>query len=116
VVGAAQAVQRAAQVALLGRAAHVVLLGQAVCPEPRETQAAKTAVRMFSPLAAQAKTLSIPRGQELGRDPIRAPSINKFGLARRLIDAVGLPWAGQGSFQPVYRLNVVHAAMVPLVA
>jgi hypothetical protein len=83
VVGAAQVVQRAAQVALLGRAAHVVLLGQAVCPEPRETQAAKTAVRMFSPLAAQAKTLSIPRGQELGRDPIRAPSINKFGLARR---------------------------------
>jgi hypothetical protein len=44
VVGAAQAVERAAQVALLGRAAHVVLLGQAVRPEPQETPAAKTAV------------------------------------------------------------------------
>ena len=70
--------ERAAQVALLGRAAHVVLLGQAVCPEPRETQAAKTAVRMFSPLAAQAKTRSTPRGQALDRGPIRALSINKI--------------------------------------
>jgi hypothetical protein len=71
-------VERTAQVALLGRAAHGVLLEQAVRPEPQETPVAKTALRVFSPLAARAKTLSIPRGQELGRDPIRAPSINKM--------------------------------------
>ena len=82
-VGAAQAVERAAQAALLGRAAHVVLLGQEVRPEPQETPAAKTAVRVFSPPAAQAKTLSTPRGLELGRDPIRALSINKFDRAHR---------------------------------
>jgi hypothetical protein len=74
-------VERAAQVALLVRAAQVVLLGQ-VRPEPQATQAG-TAVRVFSRLAARAKTLSTPRGQELGRDPIQAPLINKFDLAHR---------------------------------
>ena len=80
--GAAQAVERAAQVPLLGRAAQVALLGQAVRPEPQAIQAG-TAVRVFSPLAARAKTLSTPRGQELGRDPTQAPLINKFDLAHR---------------------------------
>jgi hypothetical protein len=72
------AVERAAQVAQLGRAAQVALLERAARPEPPATQAARTAVRVFSPPAAQAKTLSIPLVQELGRDPIRGPSINKF--------------------------------------
>ena len=68
------------------RQSHVVLLGQAVRPEPQETPPAKTAVRVvFSPLAAQAKTPSTPRGQALDRDPIRALSINeiKFDLPHR---------------------------------
>jgi hypothetical protein len=63
-------------VALPVPAALVVLLRQAARPEPQATQAARIAVRMFSPLAVQAKMLSTPRGQELGRDLIRAPSIN----------------------------------------
>ena len=64
----------AAQVALLGRVAHAALLERAALPE----QATRTALLVFSPPAAQAKTLSIPLVQELGRDPIRRPSINKF--------------------------------------
>jgi hypothetical protein len=69
-------------VVLLGRGAQLVLLGQAVRPEPQAAQAG-TAVRVFSPLAARAKTLSTPRGQEWGRDPIQAPLINKFDLMHR---------------------------------
>jgi hypothetical protein len=77
-------VERAAQVALPVPAAQVVLLRQAARPEPQATQAARIAVRMFSPLAVQAKMLSTRRGQELGRDLIRVPSINNsIWLGRR---------------------------------
>jgi hypothetical protein len=82
-------------------AAQVVLLREAARPEPQATQAARIAVRMFSPLAVQAKMLSTPRGQELGRDLIRAPSINNSiwridrGVAPRL-DA-------EAAFAPIKR-------------
>jgi hypothetical protein len=64
----------AAQVALLGRVAHTALLERAARPE----QATRTALLVFSPPAAQAKTLSTPRVRALARAPIQAPSTNKF--------------------------------------
>jgi hypothetical protein len=64
----------AAQVALLGRVAHMALLERAARPE----QATRTALLVFSPPAAQAKTLSTPRVRALARAPIQAPSTNKF--------------------------------------
>jgi hypothetical protein len=63
-----------AQVALLGRVAHTALLERAARPE----QATRTALLVFSPPAAQAKTLSTPRVRALARAPIQAPSTNKF--------------------------------------
>jgi hypothetical protein len=64
----------AAQVALSGRVAHTALLERAARPE----QATRTALLVFSPPAAQAKTLSTPRVRALARAPIQAPSTNKF--------------------------------------
>ena len=66
--------ERAAQVALLGRVAHTALLERAARPE----QATRTALLVFSPPAAQAKTLSTPRVRALARAPIQAPPTNKF--------------------------------------
>jgi hypothetical protein len=57
---------------------------RAARPEPQASQAARTAVRVatvpLNPRGAQVKTLCIPLVQELGRDPIRDPSINKFDV------------------------------------
>ena len=100
----------AAQVALLGRVAHTALLH----PE----QATRTALLVFSPPAAQAKTLSTPRVRALARAPIQAPSTNKFsseasassscaaaaylGSVARLIARGPKRWpsTGPGSAQP----------------
>ena len=62
----------AAQVALLGRVAHTALLERAARPE----QVTRTALLVFSPPAAQAKTLSTPRVRALARAPIRPPRTN----------------------------------------
>jgi hypothetical protein len=59
----------AAQVALLGRVAHTALLERAARPE----QATRTALFVFSPPAAQARTLSTPRVRAPARAPIQAP-------------------------------------------
>jgi hypothetical protein len=72
--GAGGAAEGAAQVALLGRVAHTALLERAARPE----RATRTALLVFSPPAAQAKTLSTPRVRALARAPIQAPSTNKF--------------------------------------
>jgi hypothetical protein len=78
---AAPAVERAAQVALLegagqvallGRVAHTALLERA----ERSEQVTRTALLVFSPPAAQAKTLSTPRVRALARAPIRPPRTN----------------------------------------
>jgi hypothetical protein len=71
----------AAQVALLGRVAHTALLERAARPE----QATRTALLVFSPPAAQAKTLSTPRVRALARAPIQAPPTNKFIRSWRVI-------------------------------
>jgi hypothetical protein len=57
----------AAQVARLGRVAHKALLERAARPE----QVTRTALLVFSPPAAQAKTLSTPRVRALARAPVR---------------------------------------------
>jgi hypothetical protein len=62
----------AAQVALLGRVAHTALLEGAARPE----QVTRTALLVFSPPAAQAKTLSTPRVRALARAPVRPPRTN----------------------------------------
>ena len=62
----------AAQVALLGRVAHTALVERAARPE----QVTRTALLVFSPPAAQAKTLSTRRVRALGRAPIRPPRTN----------------------------------------
>jgi hypothetical protein len=80
---AVPAVERAAQVALLEgaaqgalleRVAHTALLEGAARPE----QVTRTALLVFSPPAAQAKTLSTPRVRALARAPIQAPPTNEF--------------------------------------
>jgi hypothetical protein len=68
------AVERAAQVALLGRVAHTALLEGAA----RQEQVIRTVLLVFSPPAAQAKTLSTPRVRALARAPVRPPRTNKF--------------------------------------
>jgi hypothetical protein len=62
----------AAQVALLGRVAHTALLERAARPE----QATRTALLVFSPPAAQAKTLSTPRVRALAPARVRPPRTN----------------------------------------
>ena len=62
----------AAQVALLGRVAHTALVERAARPE----QVTRTALLVFSPPAAQAKTLSTPPVRALARAPIRPPRTN----------------------------------------
>ena len=66
----------AAQVALLGRVAHTALLERAARPE----QATRTALLVFSPPAAQAKTLSTPRVRAVARAPTRRPRTNNLIL------------------------------------
>jgi hypothetical protein len=62
----------AAQVALLGRVAHAAVVEGAARPE----QVTPTALLLFSPLAAQAKTLSTPLVQALAQAPVRLPQTN----------------------------------------
>jgi hypothetical protein len=71
---AVPAVERAAQVALLERVAHTALLEGAARPE----QVTRTALLVFSPPAAQAKTLSTPRVRALARAPVRPLRTSKF--------------------------------------
>ena len=97
--GAGGAAGGAAQVALLGRVAHTALLEEAARPE----QVTRTALLVFSPPAAQAKTLSTPRVRALARGQIRPPeqiiqSCVPIGTpCRRLpIGRLGLPSAPHG--------------------
>ena len=59
----------AAQVALLGRVAHAAVVEGAARPE----QVTPTALLLFSPPAAQAKTLSTPLVRALALAPTRVP-------------------------------------------
>lgn len=85
----------AAQVALVGRVAHTALLERAARPE----QATRTALLMFSPPVARAKTQSTPRVRALARAPIQAPSTNNSVFVK----IVGIPLPrrarGRGGFE-----------------
>ena len=105
--------ERAAQVALLGRVALAALLERAARPE----QVTRTALLVFSPPAAQAKTLSTPRVRALARAPIRPPRTNNSILRTESAPCcrlfIGRPVRGALREQQRYRRSTRYGFVFP---